>query len=120
MTGSAVPYRGIWANHCRRYADCPETIDFQAVDTGLEVKPIIVGQRANIEITPRISHIDAKAPPGIVRFTAAATRISVPLGQWVTIGATGKQSDEVLRTLLGKGSDKKQASLSFSIMVETF
>jgi len=120
MTGSEVPYHGGWANHCRRYADCPETIDFQAIDTGMEVRPTVVGDRANVEITPRISRLDSKDPRGVVRFTAAATRISVPLGQWVTIGATAKQSHEVLRAVLGKGGNKRNDSLSFSIRVETF
>ena len=120
MTGSRVPYHAGWANHCRKYAECPETIDFQVIDTGLEVKPTVAGDRANIEITPRISRLDSNDSRGIVRFTAAATRLSIPLGQWITIGATGKHSDEVLRAILGRGSEAQQESLSFSIMVETF
>ena len=95
-------------------------MNFQKIDTGLDVRPVVVGDRANVEITPRISHLDSNDPRGVVRFAAAATRITVPLGKWVTIGATGKQGNEVLRAILGKGSEEQRDAISFSIMVETY
>jgi hypothetical protein len=120
LTGREIPYRERWGYFCRRYAVCSDSITYHKIDTGLEVKPVIVGDKANVEIVPRISRADASDFRGIVRFTAAATQLSIPLGQWVTIGATDKTSNEVFRSILKGGSGKQESSLSMAIMVETY
>jgi len=120
LTGSEVPYRDRWNYHCRRHPGCTDIITFHKIDTGMEIKPVIVGDRANIEITPRISHIDSSDPRGVVRFSAAATRLSIPLGQWVTIGGVDKSSNEILREILAGNSGKADETLSMSLMVETY
>jgi type II secretory pathway component GspD/PulD (secretin) len=119
-TGAEVPYRQRWRDYCSRYGDCPETLMFQTVDTGMEITPVIVGDHANIEIIPRISNVDPGDSRGIIYFSEAATRIRVPLGQWVTIGGADRQSNEVLREILGGGRAVENSSLSMSIMVETY
>jgi len=54
----------------------------------MEVRPIIVGDHAYIEITPRISHEVSKGQKEIIRFTKASTELTVPLGEWVDIAGT--------------------------------
>jgi len=47
-------------------------------------------------------------------------RLSVPLGQWIEIGATRQAGNEVLDAILESGSGTKTSLLSMSLMVETF
>jgi len=120
LTGKEIPYRERWGRYCQGDAACPDSISFQKVDTGMEVKTIIVGDHANVEITPRLSHFEPNDRGGIVRFSAAATQLSVPLGQWVTIGGTDKKSSEVFREIIGGGRDSRQSSFSMVLMIETY
>ena len=54
----------------------------------------------------------------VVRLTEAKTTIAVPKGQWVTIGGTSEQSNEVFRDILSYGSSSTNSTLSLSLMVE--
>lgn len=120
LTGKEIPYRERWGRYCQGDAACPDSVSFQKVDTGMEVKAIIVDDRANVEITPRLSHFRADDRGGIVRFSAAATQLSVPLGQWVTIGGIDKKSSGTFREIIGGGRDNQQSSFSMELMVETY
>jgi len=120
LTGKEIPYRESWGRYCQGDAACPDSVSFQKVDTGMEVKAIIAGDRANIEITPRLSHFRPNERGGIVRFSAAATQLTVPLGQWVTIGGVDKNSSGAFREIIGGGRDSRQSSFSMELMVETY
>ncbi len=119
FTGIEVPYRQRWIDFCRQYASCPDTVEFRRIETGMEILPVIVGERANIEITPRISRVQTSDPQGVIRFTRSSTRLSIPLGQWVEIGGTQQAGNEVLSAIIGSGRRKENSSLSMLLMVET-
>jgi len=119
LTGKEIPYRATWRRYCQGDAACPDSVSYQKADSGMEVKAIIVGDRANVEITPRLSYLEPNGRQGVVRYSAAATQLSVPLGQWVTIGGSDKKSSEVFREIIGGGSDSRQSSFSIMMMVET-
>jgi len=120
LTGKEIPYRESWGRYCQGDAACPGSISFQKVDSGMEVKAVIAGDRANIEITPRLSYFEPNGRGGVVRYSAAATQLSVPLGQWVTIGGTDKKNNEVFREIIGGGRDSRQSSFSIMLLVETY
>jgi len=54
----------------------------------------------------------------VVLLIEAATTLSVPKGQWVTIGGSSEQSNEVFRDILSYGSSTTNSTLSLSLMVE--
>jgi type II secretory pathway component GspD/PulD (secretin) len=114
--GKDVPYTERWVYLTHRYAHVVETVNFQRVETGFEVRPIVIGNTVQIEIVPRISSFDKEEQ--VVRLTEAKTTVSVPKGQWVTIGGTSEQSNEVFRDILSYGSISTNSSLSLSLMVE--
>ena len=119
-TGKNILFREPWVSLIRRYATYGERIVSQRIDTGMDVTPVIIGSRARIGITPRISHTDAHGRIGVIRFTKASTTLTVPLGQWITIGGTGEEQHEVVRAILTSGIKSKKSSLSISLMVETY
>jgi type II secretory pathway component GspD/PulD (secretin) len=114
--GKDVPYTERWIYLTRRYAHIVETVNFQRVETGFEVRPVVAGDNVQIEIVPRISSFDKQEQ--VVRLTEAATTVAIPRGQWVTIGGTSEQSNEVFRDILSYGSSSTNSSLSLSLMVE--
>ncbi|MFC1531949.1 secretin N-terminal domain-containing protein [Thermodesulfobacteriota bacterium] len=118
LTGKDIIFRDRWSYLCKRYAGYVDTITVKRIESGFDVTPIIVGDRADIDITPRISHEVSRGRKEIIRFTKAATTLSVPLGQWFTISVTDESSNEVIREILLTGSRKKKSSLSISLMVE--
>ena len=120
LTGQDIPYRQRWIYLSQQYAGWQDTVVFQKIETGLEVRPVLVGDQANIEITPRISYEDSDGSKGIIRFTKAATSLTVPLGQWVNIGGTADESNEVIKAILERGSGKKDSSTSISLLVEKY
>jgi type II secretory pathway component GspD/PulD (secretin) len=114
--GRDIPFTERWVYLTHHYAHVVETVNFQRVETGFEVRPIVAGNNVQIQIVPRISSFDRGEQ--VVRLTEAATTLSVPKGQWVTIGGTSAQSNEVFRDILSYGSSSTNSTLSLSLMVE--
>jgi type II secretory pathway component GspD/PulD (secretin) len=114
--GKEVPYTEQWVYFTHHYAHVVETVNFQRVETGFEVRPIVIGNNVQVEIVPRISSFDKEEQ--VVRLTEASTTLTVPKGQWVTIGGTSEQSNEVFRDILSYGSSATNSTLSLSLMVE--
>ncbi|MGD9162074.1 MAG: secretin N-terminal domain-containing protein [Desulfobacteraceae bacterium] len=118
LAGEKIVFSERWNYLLQKYARYNEPITIQSIETGFDVKPVITGDYAVIEITPRISHREHGARKKIIRFTEAATTVSAPLNQWVTIGGTDKNSNEVIREILGYETSNNSTSLSISLMVE--
>jgi type II secretory pathway component GspD/PulD (secretin) len=112
--GREIPFTQRWVYLTHTYAHEVETVQFQRVETGFEVKPVVAGDRVHIEIVPRISSLER----GVVRLTEASTKVTVLRGQWVTIGGTSEQSNEAIRDILSTGSSSSNSTLSLSLMVE--
>jgi type II secretory pathway component GspD/PulD (secretin) len=114
--GREIPFTQRWIYLTHTYAHEVETVEFQRVETGFEVKPVVAGDRVHIEIVPRISSFDEGAR--VVRLTEASTTVTVLRGQWVTIGGTSEQSNEAVCAILSTGSSSTHSTLSLSLMVE--
>ncbi len=117
LVGKEIPYTERWVYLSRRYAHFVETVGFQRIETGMEVKPVIAGDNVQIEIIPRISYEEA-GNKGVIRFTEASTRLIVPRGKWITIGGSRKESNEVIRNIFSRGGAESRTTLSLSLMVE--
>jgi len=115
--GKDIPFTEQWVYLSRRYAHVVEKVNFQRVETGFEVRPVITGNSVHIEIVPRISSLE-EGERGVVRLTEASTTMTVPKGQWVTIAGTSEQSNEVIRDILSTGSSSTNSTLSLSLKVE--
>jgi type II secretory pathway component GspD/PulD (secretin) len=113
--GRDVPYTVYWMDLCRRHG---RTVAYRSIETGFDVKPVIRETLAEVEIVPRISEMGSGGSAGGVRFAEAATRVLVPLGQWMTIGGSDQSSSEVVRAILEAGSSRQASALSMQLMVE--
>lgn len=115
--GKEIPYTERWVYLSRRYAHFVKTLDLQTVETGMEVRPVVSGDRVHIEIIPRVSYMEP-GKKGIILFSEASTRLSVSKGQWITIGGHGERSNEVIREVLARRSAEDRSTYSMSLMVE--
>lgn len=116
VTGKSIPYREKWVRIGGKHAIAGDSVHFEKIETGIEITPVITGEHADIRIVPRIS--DGGQEGGIIRFSEASTRMTVPLGKWVTIGGVDQKENEVLNAVLEKGSGTHDSFFSISIMIE--
>ena len=100
--GQIVPFTQEWVTITRRYIQIDRTTDWREITTGFAVRPRTIGRPENnqieLEITPRIAKINSQ---GFVDFEDLKTIIHVKLGDWVDIGGTMQQNDDVSRKMLG-------------------
>jgi type II secretory pathway component GspD/PulD (secretin) len=114
-TGKEIPYRH-GSEFFRRHAPGGETIVWQKAESGFEVTPIVVGDNVHLKIVPRVAYDDRK--DGVIRFFGAQTELTTPFGQWVEIGGTADQQNEIFREILSQSKGGGNSFHSISIMVE--
>jgi hypothetical protein len=116
--GKEVPYTRRWVDLCRNHGRPFETVSIQRIETGMEVRAVLMGDRADVEIMPRISHEAGGGLKEVIRFAGASSRVTIPLGQWVELGAVQGEGSEAMKAILETGSASRQHALSMVIMVE--
>jgi len=117
--GKEIPFSRRWVDLSRRHGRVLETTLIRRIETGLDVKPILMGDRADVEIVPRISHEMDGAQREVIRFAEASTRLTVSVGQWMEIGGADIEGNEVMSAILETGSGESRSSLSILLMVES-
>ncbi len=113
--GQMVPFTQEWVTLTRRYVQIERTTDWQEISTGFAVRPRTVGNQVELEITPRIARLNQQ---GFIDFEELSTTLRTTLGDWVDIGATMQQNDEVSRKILGIQNLSSQQKTSLSIKVD--
>lgn len=117
MVGEEILFTERWDSLLREYAEYNGKVSSKRIDSGLELRPVIIGDRVDIEIIPRISHSEKRHQKDIIRLIQASTRVSINLGQWVTVGGIGSGGNDVIREILASGSRGHNSSLIISLMV---
>jgi len=113
--GKEIPYREGSA-FFRRHAPGGATVAWQTAESGFEVTPIVAGDNVHLKIVPRIAYDDRK--DAVIRFFEARTELTTSFGQWVEIGGTTDQQNEIVREILSQRMGGGNSVNSISIMVE--
>ncbi|HNV87807.1 MAG TPA: secretin N-terminal domain-containing protein [Methylotenera sp.] len=113
--GQMVPFTQEWVTITRRYVQIERTLDWQEISTGFAVRPRTVGNQVELEVTPRIARLNQQ---GFIDFEELTTTLRVTLGDWVDIGATMQQNDEVSRKILGIQNESNRQNSRLSIKVD--
>jgi type II secretory pathway component HofQ len=116
-SGSDVPYPERWASLSHKHGHIRRPVTFKKVDTGYDVRPVLMGDNVQVEITPHISYISPRGLRQPIRFAEAATRLNVPLGKWVEIAGTTTSHQEINRQILGVGRSSGDGQLTMRLMV---
>lgn len=112
--GQQVPYTQEWVTYTRRYTQVQTTTDWQDISTGFAVRPNTIGQQVELVITPRISSLNGQT----IDFAELNTVVRVNLGEWVNIGGTLQQNDEVSRKILGIANRQSTNNHDFWVKVD--
>jgi type II secretory pathway component GspD/PulD (secretin) len=115
ITGKEIPYRSR-SPFFNRYAPGGGTTTWQNVESGFEVTPTIVGDTVHLKIVPRLAYDDRK--DGVIRFFAAQTELTAPLGQWVEIGGADEHQNEIIKEILSQRTGGEDTATSMYLMVE--
>lgn len=115
ITGKEIPYqRG--SPFLKRYGPGGGTTTWQNVESGFEVTPTIVGDTVHLKILPRLAYDDRK--DAVIRFFAAQTEVTAPLGQWVEIGGVHDQQNEIVKEILSQRRSGENTATSMYLLVE--
>ena len=112
--GQQVPYTQEWVTYTRRYTQVQTTTDWQDISTGFAVRPNTLGNQVELVITPRISSLNGQT----IDFAELNTVVRVNLGEWVNLGGTLQQNDEVSRKILGIASHQSTDNRDFWVKVD--
>jgi hypothetical protein len=113
--GQLVPFTQEWVTMTQRYIQVDRFTDWREVATGFAVRPRTIGNEVELEITPRIARMNNQ---GFIDFEELTTVIRTRLGDWVDIGGTMQQNDEVSRKILGIQNSSSQQKSSLSVKVD--
>lgn len=117
-SGYDVPYPERWVDLSHKHGHTGRSVTFKKVDTGYDVRPVLAGgTNVLIEITPRISYVDKRGARQPIRFAEAATRLNVPLGEWVEIAGADASQQEIHREILGAERSSGGRRLTMRLMV---
>ena len=115
-SGKEIPYRQTWGYRLGRQRKKTGPVTYKQIETGFEVTPRIVGDQVNLQIIPRVAHDNTT--DGVIRFYGAQTRLVVPLGQWVEIGGSADQQNEIVSEILSRRRGDEIISFTMALMVE--
>ena len=115
-SGKEIPYRQTWGYRLGRHRKKAGPVTYKHIETGFEVTPRIVGDQVNLQIIPRVAHDNTT--DGVIRFYGAQTRLVVPLGQWVEIGGSDRQQNEIVSEILSRRRGDEIISFTMALMVE--
>ena len=115
IAGKEIPYHHGSAFY-RRYAPGGVTTTWQNVESGFEVTPTIMGDTVHLKIVPRLAYDHRR--DAVIRFFAAQTELTAPLGQWVEVGGVDQQQNEIVKEILSQGRSGENTATSMYLMVE--
>lgn len=113
--GQIVPFTQEWMTITKHYVHVDRLTDWHEITTGFAVRPRTIGNQVELEITPRIASLNGQ---GTVDFEALSTTIRLSLNEWVDIGGTMQNNDEVSRKILGLQNRTSSQNSSLIIKVD--
>jgi type II secretory pathway component GspD/PulD (secretin) len=105
LMGESVPYVRELLFLARRHAGYGQSVDFQAINTGFWVRPVLEGDYVTLDIRPHLEGFQKNSSgvaglPSILEMQALVTTVRIPLGQWVDLGGILRESDEISRAIV--------------------
>lgn len=115
--GQSLPYVQRFLVFAGNRVTYGQGTQFLNVTTGFDVLPRLNGDRVELEIAPRLSFV---GNGGIqdVRFQELGTTVSAKLGEWVDLGGTTSDRDEISRAIFETASTQSGERRTVRLKVE--
>lgn len=109
-TGQSIPYftGPAWLDRHRYGVGVEGGVEFKDVTTGFYVLPRLHRDQVTLDISPQKQAL-SDSRPGTIDTQSASTRVTGPLGQWMTIGGV---TDQTSRSSDGIGTHRSTHSRS--------
>jgi len=107
--GRKIPLTSFWLDLCSRYGYRFGWLGaYTTVGSGFEVRPLVLGNRVELSLTPRLSFGDDRS----IEFTRATTRVTIPADTWVQLGTADIGINDVATAVLSaNGQDNRRAMI---------
>ena len=97
LIGRDIPFTSSWLDLYYRYGYRFSWLtEYKRVESGFEVQPVVIGSRVDLMLVPRLAFADKET----IRFTEAATRMTLPVNTWVPVAASDFGMDTVSAAIL--------------------
>lgn len=102
IVGQEVPFTSELAVLAGRHLAMAQRVDFRQVATGFRVRPQLLGESVQLEVTPQMSNLESRDPAGELTFSSLSSKVVFPLGQWFNLAGHLEGQDELSRALLSR------------------
>ena len=117
--GQVIPFTQEWVTITRRYVQIERITDWREVTIGFAVRPRAIGNAENglieLDIEPRIMRHNGQ---GIITLNTLQTTVRARLGDWVDLGQSMQNNDDVSRKILGYSQSASQQSNQLLVKIE--
>lgn len=113
--GQSIPYTQQWLTLAQRYVSLQQATQFHDITTGFAVRPRYLGDRIELEVTPRIARLDSA---GFIDFEELSTVVQITPGEWFDLSGAMQSRDEVSRTILSSEQGRNTRNFSLKIKVD--
>jgi len=113
--GQSVPYTQQWVQYSQRYLNVQTSTQFQDITTGFAVRPRAIGNKVELEITPRIARLNSM---NYIDFEELTTVVRVNVGDWFDLGGTMQNRDEVSRAILSWQAESGSQSSTLKVRID--
>lgn len=117
--GREVPFTRELAVLAGRHLAVAQRTEFRQVSTGFRVRPQLLGDRVQLELTPHMSSLESPGEGGDLSFSSLTSRVVVPLGQWFNLGGHMESRDELSQAILNRNLGAGQNRHQVYIRVDT-
>jgi len=115
--GRAVPFTSQLRYYSSRHPHFVDSVSYQRVDTGFEVRPTVQGTMVRLEVHPFMSFLDQAEPREIV-FEEISTTVNIPFGSWYDLGSQLESQGGLNAEILGVDSSTGHVSHQVKVRID--
>jgi hypothetical protein len=97
--GRQIPYVRFRSYLSGRHRGFSEEVALQEIATGFMVRPRLLGNTVDIEITPRFASENPERD-GAIDYRAMTSQVNIPLGEWVDLGGYMETGNDAVKAVL--------------------
>jgi type II secretory pathway component GspD/PulD (secretin) len=116
--GREVPYTSELAVLAGRHLAVAQRTEFRRVSTGFRVRPQVLAEGVQLELTPHMASLDRQAQGGELTFSTLTSTVVIPLGQWYNLAGHLESRDEISRAILARSLGSGQSHNQIYIKVD--
>lgn len=116
--GREVHYTSELAVLAGRHLAVAQRTEFRHVSTGFRVRPQLLAETVQLELTPHMASLDRQEQGGELTFSTLTTTVVIPLGQWFNLAGHLQSRDEISRAILARSLGSGQTENQIQIKVD--